>query len=58
MSESEAFLAELEHRYGPAPTWRRFRPEREAERAQRERVEAARVRMKPGESPCGDDLPF
>jgi hypothetical protein len=59
VSESEAFLAALESTYGPASTWRRFRPEREAQRAQRERNEAARERQERGESPYADDqLPF
>ena len=51
-------IAELESRFGPSETWRRFRPERDADREQRARIEAARQRGASGPSPYGEDLPF
>jgi hypothetical protein len=55
---TDPFISELEAKYGPAPTWRRFRAERDADREQRARIEEARGRLARGESPYSDDLPF
>jgi hypothetical protein len=58
VSGADPVIAELEAKYGPAPTWRRFRPERDADRELRARIEEARERRERGEAPYGDDLPF
>ena len=56
--QPQALVDELERRYGPARAWRRFRPERRAERERRERHRLADERCQRGESPFGDGLPF
>lgn len=55
---SAAFIAELEAKFGPTVTWRRFRPERDIDRERRERERLADERRARGKSPYGDDLPF
>lgn len=55
-------LTELEARWGPVGTWRRFRPERQADREWREREAARHAILDAIEAgtyvPPDDDLPF
>jgi hypothetical protein len=60
---SDPYVAALEARYGPAPTWRRFRPVREAtttrpRRAPSPRVRAVLARWASESRGYVDELPF